>query len=287
MINSYQVDSRERHGGSKHPVELKLTGVRGGKSGQALCFLKLRGSVFLAMSIIVLLAAAQGKSHSKTTSACVDLALVLAVDGSSSIEPSEFRFQMDAIARTLRDPDVRDVMKSAGQMVVSVLVWGDAAFPPQSLGWYRVQQDDQLESLARHVEQSTRQVFGLTGLAAGIAASLDQIERLGPCVRRAVIDVSADGRETPTSRQYSGVYLREVRARAEDNGVTINALILESHERGVREYYEEKVVAGPRSFVMEARDHGDFATALKRKIIREIQQVAVLTEQLSSKTPAR
>jgi hypothetical protein len=50
------------------------------------------------------------------SSACVDIALVLAVDGSGSISDEEYEFQKFAIAAAFRDRDVLSALKSASEV---------------------------------------------------------------------------------------------------------------------------------------------------------------------------
>ena len=45
---------------------------------------------------------------------CVDVALVLAVDGSGSVDNGEYQFQQQAIARSFRDPEVLAALRRRG-----------------------------------------------------------------------------------------------------------------------------------------------------------------------------
>lgn len=206
---------------------------------------------------------------------CVDVALVLAVDSSSSIDASEFRFQQQAISTALRDEAVLRTMADAGQVAIAVLFWGDPNTPVQQTEWVRVASLSDAERLARTVESMPRRVRGNTGLSTGLDAALDRLENVG-CAHRSVVNVSGDGKGTLLMRRTGRTpWLEEVRARAEANKVTINALVVSGEEPGLAEYYESKVITGDEAFVVEIGDFADYAAALRRKLIREIAPLVV------------
>ena len=201
---------------------------------------------------------------------CVDVALVLAVDGSSSIDAAEYRFQQHAIAASLRDPAVLNAMASAGTVSTAVVFWGDPDRPVQETETVVVDGTSDADRLARVVESLPRQVLGNTGLSTGLAAALDKLRTMG-CAHRSVINVSGDGKGTILSRRkVRSPRLEEVRAMAAVEGITINALVVSNEEPDLADYYKSKVVTGPGAFVMEVRTYADYAEALRRKLIREI-----------------
>ncbi|MEL7203729.1 MAG: DUF1194 domain-containing protein, partial [Pseudomonadota bacterium] len=51
-----------------------------------------------------------------------DIALVLAVDVSGSVDNTEFRIQMDGLAEGLRDPSVSEALV-VGEAAIMVLQW--------------------------------------------------------------------------------------------------------------------------------------------------------------------
>jgi Protein of unknown function (DUF1194) len=54
-----------------------------------------------------------------------------------------------------------------------------------------------------------------------------------------------------------------------DAGVTVNGLVI-GGEPGLAVYYRERVVAGPGSFVVEARAPADVADAMLRKFLLDL-----------------
>ena len=209
-------------------------------------------------------------------SRCLDVALVLAIDGSSSVDGAEYHLQKHGIAEALRDPQVIAAMRQAGDVAVSVIFWGDAGQPHQTIGWIRIADGKDCDRLAERIERMPRAVKGSTGLGSGLVAALDMIADADFCANRAIINVSGDGSETVYRRQTRRLPKPEdARARAEESGITINALAISNQEGGLKDYFASQVVTGPGAFVMEVKNYESFAEAMRRKLIREITPMAV------------
>lgn len=56
---------------------------------------------------------------------CPDLALVLAIDASGSIDARDFTLQQAGYAAAFTNPEVLDAMAGAGMVDVAVVFWGD------------------------------------------------------------------------------------------------------------------------------------------------------------------
>lgn len=234
--------------------------------------ISLRGRAALAAMAMALLAPA---THAQGPESCADAALVLAVDGSDSIDAREYRFQQQAIAQALRDREVLTAVRAAGTVTMAVMFWGDAARPADHAGTVTIRNGGDAERLARAVERQPRRTRGTTGLGTGLAAALDQLAAMG-CAHRAIINVTGDGKETILPRKrHAAMKPEQARDRASAEGVTINALVIAGAVPGLAAYYADKVITGPGSFVMEITGHADFGTALKRKLIREIAPTVV------------
>lgn len=201
----------------------------------------------------------------------VDLALVLAVDASGSVDDREFALQLAGIAAGFRDPVVREAIKSGpeGRIAVMLLVWADHQSPKDRTGWFTLTLDDDAEAFARVVETFPRNQNGATGIGEGIAAALRSVDSSGFRARREVVDVSGDGRET-AAREYV-VLLPQARAMAYALGVTINGLAITNEDPDILSYYRDSVRIGDGSFAISANDYVDFAEAMRRKLLREIE----------------
>ena len=88
----------------------------------------------------------------------VDLALVLAVDCSSSVDEGDFRLQMDGIAAALRNPPLADAIVAGRfrKIAVSLLQWSSRESQFVAIDWRVLENADDLEAIAREAEQAKR-----------------------------------------------------------------------------------------------------------------------------------
>jgi Protein of unknown function (DUF1194) len=209
------------------------------------------------------------------SSACVDIALVLAVDGSGSISDEEYEFQKFAIAAAFRDRDVLSALKSASEVAVSAVFWGDGEFAAQSLDWFFIDGGEGAEPFAREIENNRRVVFGNTDIGSGIWSALDLLSDPRLCATKSIVNVPGDGKETmaPKRRQVPSLY--QARLRANRMGVIVNALVIDDDKGDLASYYAERVIVGANAFVMDIRTYADYSTAIKKKLIRELSPQAM------------
>jgi hypothetical protein len=201
---------------------------------------------------------------------CVDLSLVLAIDNSSSIDEREHALQVEAIAASFRDPVVLAAIEQAGLVAVAAVFWGDVAFPSHRTDWFLVEGADDAEFFAASLARHARQVFGNTDLGGGVWAALDMLSA-GVCAARSVINLSGDGKETVTPKRLRQATLRQARKRAEEMGVTINALAIPDQENvDIADYYARNLITGPDAFVVSLNDHSNAIEAMRKKLHREI-----------------
>jgi hypothetical protein len=203
--------------------------------------------------------------------AAVDLELVLAVDASSSVDEAEWSLQMGGIAAGFRHPRVQEAIRSGatGRIAVAVVMWADATLPTAETDWFVLASPDDANRFADMAESLPRGVIGGTGIGAGIAAAIRKLDRNGIASLRQVVDVCGDGRETPAREIV--VTMPVARGMALARGVTINGLAIQNEEPDLAEWYRDHVIAGPESFVVPAAGFDDFAQAMVRKLIREIE----------------
>lgn len=212
-----------------------------------------------------------GTPPARAGSACVDVALVLAVDSSASVSPEEYALQQNGIAAAFRTPEVLDAIARAGRVAVSVVFWGSEGLPKPQSAWVEVDSPAEAEAFARTVESMPREVTGDTGLGAGLMTSLAKFRALEGCAVRKIVNVSGDGEETRALRGHRRFPPPpEVKGIAAAENVEINALAISNEEADLAQYYSENVITGPNAFVMEVRDYDGFATALRKKLVREI-----------------
>jgi hypothetical protein len=207
---------------------------------------------------------------------CADLALVLAVDSSGSIDAADYALQRQGYALAFADPTVQAALDAAGTVDVAIVLWGDSEMAPQVYPWQRITTPADASQVAATLLYAPRHVTGNTGIGRGVSAALDLLD--GPCAARKVINVSGDGVETLSPRARSTVPLAQVRERAGAMGVTINALAITRERSDLADWYSNHVITGSGSFVIAVADFDGFAQAIIRKLGREIAppQLAVI-----------
>jgi hypothetical protein len=198
-----------------------------------------------------------------------DVALVLAVDSSSSVDPREFLLQMRGFAAAFRDPDVQEMLTGGGRgrVAVTLMEWSNPGWQRPTVPWRLIASPQDAEALAREIEDAPRLVDG-GGTAIGNAVDAAvRLLRSAPSAARRVIDVSGDGKEN------MGRQIHLAREAAAQAGIEINALAIRTEEPDLDRYFEENLITGPAAFVQDAASYDDFAVAIRLKLLRELQGV--------------
>jgi hypothetical protein len=219
---------------------------------------------------------------------CSDLALVLAIDASGSIDSAEFALQQKGYAMAFRAPRVQSALAAAGTVDIAVVIWGDTEMLPQVLPFQRMFGTVDAVDLSRRIGSLPRRVQGNTGIGRGISTAIDLLEAPGVCAARRLVNVSGDGREILSPRSRRQIPLAAVRHRAGDMGITINALAIETDEADLAEWYRLRLITGPGAFVMRVGGFDTFAEAIVEKLAREIRPPSLaFARDLDRPHPAR
>jgi hypothetical protein len=206
---------------------------------------------------------------------CLDVALVLALDASGSVDGAEYALETRGLAAALASKEVLSAIEGSGRVSISVVFWSDPVGPIVELEWVEMTDPHAAAVLGRRIMATGRQISGTTGLRRGINAALDRFTEPGLCARRRVINVSSDGRDSADERArgWASSAALQAKHRAEAAGVTVNALVIADGDPTLARYYAGSVITGPGAFVMEIRSHVDFAEAMRLKLLREIEPV--------------
>lgn len=208
----------------------------------------------------------------------VDVELVLAADGSGSIDDDEFRTQREGYAAAITHPDVLAAIRSgiSGRIALAYVEWGGPASQHTIVDWMVIEDAASAEAFAEKLRSAPRQARGYNSISAVIDYSADLINENAYQGIKKVIDVSGDG------PNIGGRPVRNARDDAVRAGITINALVVKRPGGGylglsgepLEEHYENDVIGGPGAFVAITTSRSEFPLAVRRKLILEIARLA-------------
>ena len=197
-----------------------------------------------------------------------ELALVLAVDVSGSVDPSEYRTQMQGLALALNDGIVATALVEQ-QAQVALVQWSGSRRQEQSLAWTHMRDFNAVANFAQRVEQAPRRWRNFsTAMGEAVKLSVGLFDQVPACKRR-VIDVSGDGVSN------EGPNPAEMRSMLEARDVVVNGLAIETDDADLTAYFFENLIWGEGAFVITANGYSDYPEQIKRKLQRET------TKQLS------
>lgn len=204
----------------------------------------------------------------------VDVALVLAVDVSRSVDEDEARLQREGYRAAITDPKVVEAIRGGmlGSVALAYVEWAGIEFQRTVLPWTRIAQQSDADAWAAALERAPRASLSWTSVSGAIEASRRLLHDCPHEATRRVMDISGDGVNN------SGPPAEEARDRAVAEGMTINGLpILNDRPTFGRRppipldiYYRESVIGGQGAFMIAAEDFEAFGNAVRRKLIREI-----------------
>jgi len=222
---------------------------------------KLVGAIAVLGLLLVPSAAQRGSGEP------VDLALVLAVDASGSVDQTRFELQRQGYVAAFRHPRVVGAITSGPRASIAVVMmqWTGPALQVIAVPWTRISDAASANAFADRVAAAPRALFGGgTSISGAIDASMGLLFDNPYQAARRVIDVSGDGANN------RGRAAHAARDEAVARGVGINGLPILALEPDLDRYYEQNVIGGPGAFVITAKDFESFGEAILKKLIAEI-----------------
>jgi len=200
------------------------------------------------------------------------LALVLALDISSSVNQREYGIQLQGLAQAFRTPEVAEAILTPEGAGIAAIVYEWSGYNQQDvvIPWVMLDSKSAIADFADRLAIHRRPYSDLTtALGKAIQYGAGLFARAPSCTRQ-VIDVSGDGENN------DGVGPEYFRARGALDGITINGLVVEGATPDPVPYYRDHVIQGPGAFLALARDFDDYPSVIIGKLLREIDQEMIL-----------
>jgi hypothetical protein len=203
----------------------------------------------------------------------VDLALVLAVDVSYSMDPDEQALQREGYIEAFRSSLVhRAIAEGAlGRIAVTYVEWASASDQQVVIPWMNINGAEAAFEFADRLARIPTRRGYRTSISAAVDFSAGLFAELNVEPARRVIDISGDG---PNNQGRS---ITAARDEALARGIAINGLpIMLKRPSGPADienldiYYRDCVIGGPGAFMVPVREREQFIPATTAKLIREV-----------------
>ena len=180
----------------------------------------------------------------------VDVALVLAVDVSYSMDLDELALQ--------------------GKIAVTYFEWAGGHFQYVVRPWKIIDSPAAATAFAEELGEAPTRRGRRTSISGAIDLGVQLLEQANVTTLRRVIDISGDGANN------DGRPVTAARDEAGAKGIAINGLPVMLKQAGYFDidnldvYYKDCVVTGIGAFVIPIRDKSQFVEATRTKLLREI-----------------
>lgn len=229
-----------------------------------------RMRLLLGLALMALLAMRSIPAAADTE---VDLALVLAVDISNSMDPEEQALQREGFVEAFRSPVVHDAIRKGtlGRIAVIYAEWAGTWTQNVLVPWTVIDGPDGAKAFADRLAAKAITRAPRTSVSGAIDFGVRLLSESGVEPTRRVIDISGDGANN------QGRSVTEARDEAVAQGITINGLPV-LLKRGTSYwdvpdldlYYRDCVIGGQGAFMIPVREREQFSAAVRTKIILEI-----------------
>lgn len=204
----------------------------------------------------------------------VDVELVLAVDVSLSMSPTELAIQRDGYAAALTHDDVLSAIASGmhGRIAVAYFEWAGATSHHIIVPWTVIETRADAERVAAQLGAQVPNSARRTSISGALGFAVDLFAESGFAGMRRVIDISGDG---PNNQ---GPPVTAARDAVVAQGIVINGLPLmttgglaSTFDVGdLDRYYTDCVIGGPGAFMVPVNDWSQFREAVRRKLVLEL-----------------
>lgn len=225
----------------------------------------------LVMSLVI-----GGSKAAFADSEEVDVALVLAVDISYSMDMEEQKLQREGYIAALNSDEVQRAIRMGmtGRIAITYFEWANRNDQRLVLPWTILDGPEATRTATDIIAMTPIRRAQRTSISGALHYSHKLLREMPYRAMRRVVDVSGDG---PNN---AGEPVETARDTLINQGVTINGLPVMltrayggwGHIDHLDRYYQDCVIGGPGAFVQSIRSMDEFLTATRQKILREIAE---------------
>lgn len=208
------------------------------------------------------------------------LALLLALDVSSSVDAEEYILQRDGLAAALGDPLIRSaILDGDGHVAIAIYEWSGRRQSAMVSNWVALTDDAAIDGVIQTLLSAPRSHTRFPtamGYALGYGATL--LSR-GPSCDRQVIDLSGDGENNdgfPPRLAYKNFPFANV---------TVNGLAVLGGSDDVLDYFHREVRYGFGAFVETSEGYQGYKEAMTRKLFRELNDRSLSANPVEAPRP--
>lgn len=230
-------------------------------------------------------------ADSRNAASEVDVALILAVDVSYSMDMDELAIQREGYAQAIVSPDFLQALKTGpnGKVAVTYFEWAAANDQKVIIPWRVIDGPESADAVANEIMKTPVRRASRTSISGAIHFAMPLFDDSPYRGLRRVIDISGDG---PNN---NGLPVTAARDAALAKGIVINGLPIMAKQPSYSTmdiadldvYYEDCVIGGPGSFVVAIKGREKFKEAIRTKLVLEVagRTPERLTIPVSSKEP--
>jgi hypothetical protein len=196
----------------------------------------------------------------------VDLALILAIDVSGSVNAERWELQRRGYQAAFKSPEVLQSILSGPHKAIAVTMveWSGVNHQQQVVAWTVISDELSAETFSSLMAEAPRVYSDWTAISAALDFCAPLFRRSGVTPGRRIIDLSGDGVNN------AGRPINDARDEIVAQGIIINGLPILSDYEFLDGYYEEHVIGGVGAFMVVVKDYSSFSQAVLAKLVREI-----------------
>lgn len=205
----------------------------------------------------------------------VDVAVVFAVDYSSSIDPEIADLQREGHAAALTSPEIIAAITRnyVGCIGVAYFEWSSPGHTRMVLPWTSICGLEDAKAAASVINKrgdtgNIRRGRSGTSVSSAIDVGSLLLDQFPGKAAKKVIDISSNGENN------DGLPVQPSRLNALAKGYTINAIAIptedENPDQPLASYFAKFVIGGSQAFVITPKGPNDYTMALRRKLVTEV-----------------